>query len=237
MVSESGNKVQGRICVAIAEKSIEEALATAKKAEVDADVIEIRLDALEKATITPFVEGLSKPLLFTNRASWEGGAFEGSEEDRIAVLLKAVESKAAYVDIELRAEDRFREQLIAAAKKSGTKIIVSWHDFKETPTTQELISIFQMQYRTGADIGKISTMANTHYDVLRVLDLQIRSSELDFPLISFCMGRMGAISRIATVELGGYMTYAAPDNGKQTAPGQMPVSIMKSILQNFDHAN
>jgi 3-dehydroquinate dehydratase len=51
------------------------------------------------------------------------------------------------------------------------------------------------------------------------------------------MGAIGKISRLATTKLGGYMTYAAPDGGKETAPGQIPVSVIRDMLARLDHAD
>jgi 3-dehydroquinate dehydratase type I len=59
------------------------------------------------------------------------------------------------------------------------------------------------------------------------------AAENNFPLIAFCMGAIGKISRLATIKLGGYMTYAAPDEGKETAPGQMPVSVLRDMLSRL----
>jgi 3-dehydroquinate dehydratase-1/3-dehydroquinate dehydratase/shikimate dehydrogenase len=225
----------GKICVSIINDSVAEALAAAKAVENGADVIEIRLDTLKKPEIAPFMEQLTTPLLFTNRAQWEGGFYAGDEKSRTSLLLEAIDAKAAYVDIELQTEDTYRGEILTAARKSTTEVIVSWHNFAETPTTQELISVFQMMYRSGADIGKIVTMAHGYLDVLRVLDLQVQSSDMNFPLIAFCMGAPGAISRIATIKLGGYMTYSAPKSGKQAAPGQLAISDLQSILKKLNH--
>ncbi len=223
----------GKICVSIAAQTVEEAIAEAKRAGMLADVIEIRLDSLMDPELAPFFKEIEKPLLFTNRPVWEGGNFRGEESDRIGLLEEAVKKGAAYVDIELKTSLDLREKILDAAKESTTKIIISWHNFETTPSPQALASVFQTQYRSGANIGKIVTTANDFTDVLRVLDLQKFSAEMDFPLIAFCMGRVGVISRIATVELRGYMTYAAPDSGKRSAPGQLSVSTMKVILQGI----
>ena len=66
-----------------------------------------------------------------------------------------------------------------------------------------------------------------------MLNLQDEAATLGFPLIAFCMGRAGMISSIATLELGGFMTYAAPDNGPVTAPGQLPASVLRTILTSL----
>jgi len=226
-----------RLCVSIAGATTAEALALAKKSETVADVIEIRLDSMQHPEITPFLEELAKPVLFTNRPLWEGGACQDEEAKRIDLLIAAAAAGAAYVDIELNSPPELQTQLIAAAREKNCQTIVSWHDFKCTASTQALLTIFQRQYRSGAAIGKIVTTARSFQDVLRVLALQDEAAETGFPLIAFCMGKTGMISRVASTDLGGYMTYAAPDNGPLTAPGQLPASSIRRIFMELSHAD
>jgi 3-dehydroquinate dehydratase-1/3-dehydroquinate dehydratase/shikimate dehydrogenase len=229
------SQAQGLVCVAIAADAAAadpqaEVLEAARQAEALADVIEIRLDSI------PQPEIISRPLLFTNRPLWEGGLYDGDEGARTGLLLDAISAGAAYVDIEMKTAFDLRQEVIGRAREQQTRVIVSWHNFDETPSTVELEEIFNEQYASGAGIGKIVTMATTSEDVLRVLSLQLLAAEKDFPLIAFCMGRAGMISRLATLELGGYMTYAAPDSGRATAPGQLRVSTLRTMLQTLDGA-
>ncbi|MHB1184828.1 MAG: type I 3-dehydroquinate dehydratase [Desulfobulbia bacterium] len=226
-----------RLCVSIAGATPAETLALAKNSEAVADVIEIRLDSLTEPDIPFFLDNLSKPLLFTNRPTWEGGNCADEEKARINLLNKCAEAGAAYVDIELNADPTLATELIGAARANNCKTIVSWHDFKCTASSQALSEIFQRQCRSGADIGKIVTTARCFQDVFRVLALQEQAAELGLPLIAFCMGPAGMISRVATTDLGGYMTYAAPDNGPATAPGQLPASSLRRIFTELEHAD
>lgn len=227
----------GKVCVSIAERDLPRALGLAAKAVSLADVLEIRLDALAAPDFSPFLENLpGAALLFTCRPEWDGGGFRGSEENRVEILAAAAEAGAAYVDVELRTTDALRTALIKRAQRSGTKVIVSWHDFKTTASAQALVSILQEQFRSGADWGKIVTTARDFRDVLRVLSLQELAAEVDFPLCAFCMGPKGMISRIATLELGGVMTYAAANGGQVAAPGQLPLEAMRKI-QELLHAD
>jgi len=75
----------GEICVSVAANEVARALELAAKAAPKASVLEIRLDALAKPEIAPFVEKLAVPLLFTCRPEWEGGSFTGTEEERFAL--------------------------------------------------------------------------------------------------------------------------------------------------------
>lgn len=220
----------GKICVSIAEKDLSRALLVAAEAASLADVLEIRLDALPVPDFGPFIEHFpGVALLFTCRPEWEGGGFRGSEVARVEILAAAAGAGGTYVDIELRTAEELRTQLIKEAQRGGAKVIVSWHDFKTTASTQALVSVLQEQCRSGADWGKIVTTPRDFCDVLRVLSLQELAVEIGFPLCAFCMGRIGVISRIATQELGGVMTYAAPDGGQSAAPGQLSVTAMRRI--------
>ena len=223
------------ICVSVAGKDISEAIDIARQSESLADVIEIRLDSLPRPQVAPFIEHLAKPLLFTNRPEWEGGSFKGEETARIEVLRQAVQHDCALVDLELRAAPALRAELLdTLLQHPRTSLIISWHDFEATPAAAELDEILLQQMESGAHIGKIVTYARDYRDVLRILNLQTMAAENGFRLIAFCMGEAGRISRLATTRLGGYMTYGAPDRGRETAPGQIRVSVLKDILERID---
>ncbi len=224
---------RGRICVSIGLNDINEALAAAKEAEDVADVIEIRLDVLSSPEVKAFTQSLTTPLLFTYRPVWEGGFYEGKEADRLDRLVEAVREGAAYVDLELLAPVESFEKLSDALNHSTTKLIVSNHNFEITPTSAELVKTFEEMQKRGADIGKLITTANSHLDVLRVLQLLADAENADFPLIAFCMGQAGVISRLATLELGGYMTYCARNHQEATAPGQIPAETFREVLDTL----
>jgi 3-dehydroquinate dehydratase-1/3-dehydroquinate dehydratase/shikimate dehydrogenase len=213
------------------------AIQAARKVQALADVIEIRLDSLTAPAIEPLLQAIDVPLLFTCRPDWEGGLYHGPEEKRLALLMQAVQCQAPYVDIELRSGQSTVEPLCEAARKNRTQVIISWHDFNSTPDQAELADILARQHDSGAHIGKIVTMAHDFRDVLRVLQLQEEAHRKEFPLIAFCMGSAGMISRLATLELGGFMTYAAPDAGEATAPGQLAVADLRSCFRTFRHAD
>ncbi len=225
------------LCVSIACHTMDQTLAVMQAAASNADLLEIRLDGLVAPDCAALVKAAPKPLLFTNRPVWEQGAWRGVEDSRVLLLQEAVRAGGAYVDLELRADLELRDRLLQTVRDQDAQLVLSWHDFTGTPSSKALESIFQEQYRSGAHIGKIVTMANSFQDVLRVLALQSLAAEMDFPLAAFCMGRAGMISRVATLELGGCMTYAAPDDGAKTAPGQLAAGVLRRILQDIDHAD
>lgn len=226
----------GKICISIAGNDTNDLIAAAKQAQSKADIIEIRLDGLDKANPARCVKEINSSLLFTNRPVWDGGRYDGSEDERLQLLMKAVQSGADYVDIELQTGKADIQLLLDEVRESNCKVIISWHNFEETPSRDVLEEILDRQRNSGAHIGKIVTMAHDFTDVLRVLELQEAAHEKHFPLCAFCMGQTGMISRLATLKLGGFMTYAAPDSGETTAPGQLTVSTIKEMMQNFNES-
>jgi len=224
-----------RICVSIAGVDIDQAIAAAQAAADQAQVIEIRLDTLKNPEVAPFFEAIKTPLLFTNRPTWEGGECKDDEDRRIRPLLAAIEQQAAYDDLELRSPRTSRDLLLKAAAKSKSKIIVSWHNFDKTPEPAELAVILDQQRKSGCHIGKMVGMAHNQSDALKMLALL--NNDPEFPLISFAMGRPGTISRLATTRLGGFMTYAAPDQGNATAPGQIRAGKLIKMLKDLDHGH
>ncbi|RWX44642.1 3-dehydroquinate dehydratase [Candidatus Electrothrix communis] len=156
---------RGKICVSLAGADVAVLAAQASQVVDRADVIEVRLDSMRHPDVAACCAALDKQLLFTNRPSWEGGAFSGSEEQRIEPLLQAVQQQAAYVDCELRAESSLRRQLLEAMSGGPTRMILSWHNFETTPPQAELeevlVQMMESGARTGKVVGKIVTTAQS----------------------------------------------------------------------------
>ncbi|MCI5113750.1 MAG: type I 3-dehydroquinate dehydratase [Candidatus Electrothrix sp. AW1] len=236
MQQEKQGEKQGKICVSVAGPDVETICHQVEPLEPlleRVDVVEIRLDSMVKPDIYGCRSLLQKPLLFTNRPVWEGGAFDGTEEKRIDPLLEAIQQDVAYVDFELRADQRLRQQLLAAADMTSTQIVLSWHNFENTPPQAELDKVLAQMMENDAPagkiIGKIVTTAHTWEDALRVLWLQEQAKAANFRLSCFCMGDPGRITRLATLYLGGYMTYICLHDAQATAPGQLSLKQLKKL--------
>lgn len=223
-----------RICVAIGEANEDLAISLAQGAANGlADVVEVRIDYIEKPDVEKITQSVECPLLFTNRANWEGGLFFGEEERRVELLEHSIMSGASYVDLELKSPKSSLNRLQTALIDRPTKLIVSSHDFEKTGSSKDLIDILKEMKDCGADIGKIITTANDHHDALRVLQLQVEANKLNLPLIAFCMGEQGMITRLATCDLGGYMTYCSIGSATSTAPGQILAQDVRKIFSLF----
>lgn len=228
-------------CVSILERGFTDLVEKVRSLSGISDLIEIRLDGLpsREFSIEPrHIHALKEaggdlPLLFTNRRLAEGGHFQGDDLRRIEWLRQCVENGGDLIDVELMTPDSLRQDLIIQAKKHGVKSVVSYHDFNETPPRVKLSEILAEALKTNCDIVKIVTTATRPRDLLAILSLYEEADDSDVKLIAFSMGHLGSITRIFSLILGAPFTYCAPQRESATAPGQMDISTMKTLLEEF----
>lgn len=238
MAGQAQQKVlsrRGQLCLSLAEENVAALIRTVEAVVHLADLVEIRLDSMQQPDIAPFIARyVNVPVLATNRPQWEGGYYAGSEEQRLLQLEAAMQAGAAYVDIELRTEPALRDILLAKAGTLGVWSVVSWHDFTGTPDDKTLQNIVHAMQRSGARSGKIVTTAETPADVVRLLALLNEAAAASFPLSAFAMGETGSISRLATLYLGGHISYASVDEAYGTAPGQISLGRLRALCELFE---
>src|SRR3989339_252245 len=218
-----------RICISVGAETNEKVISEIKKCS-NADIIELRLDYIKNPNLKSLLKA-KKPLIITNRKKSEGGFFPGSEKERLKLLKEAVKLGADYVDIELSSGKKAIGDLIKI--KGKTKLIVSWHNFKETPDAGKLSRIYSDIKKLNPDLVKIVTYANNITDNFRVFKLIKKAKRERTEIISFCMGEKGEISRVLTTIYGGFLTFAALSKEKATAPGQLSIDELDSY--NFKH--
>jgi 3-dehydroquinate dehydratase type I len=217
-------------CIPIIAQDTEEALKKMGSAGRIADVLEIRLDLMDSFDIPTIVAAAEKPVLITYRSVSEGGKGKDSPEKVAGHLISAMEAGADLVDVELSMPPEIRNRILTAGVKS--EIVISTHITTGTPPGAELERLLMESAATGGDIVKIVTMARSWEDNLRTLELVNRAKE-NIRIISFCMGTLGRMSRVFSVLMGAYMTFASLGPGQESADGQIPIDRMKEITGFF----
>jgi len=208
------------ICVSIAESDFETCVNRIKEEQL----AEVRLDAGDfTAEQVKVIFSQSIPLIATCRD------VPFLHEKRQSIIEQAITSGASYVDIEIESDPAYREALVKTARDNNCTIIISYHNFKETPSAEELAGIVLKAKKYGADIVKIACMVNSAEDNYTLLQLY----PAEFLLVAIGMGDKGMISRIMAPVLGAPFTFASPDKGIPTAPGQISKTAMKNLIQHI----
>jgi 3-dehydroquinate dehydratase-1 len=78
------------LCVTVAGPAMDD-LRRSRDAVTGADLIELRLDLVDRPDVAGALHGRRTPVIVTCRAQWEGGGFTGSEEERRRILELALE--------------------------------------------------------------------------------------------------------------------------------------------------
>ncbi len=211
-----------------------------------AELIEWRADFYSDALIVQKVEETIKalrhiigdiPLIFTIRTDAEGGKIHISGADYSNLLtFVAGMGEADIIDVELFKDGADIAELVQNIHALDAFVIMSNHNFQETPEKEEIIRRLCLMQELGADLPKIAVMPNSPADVLILLCAteEMAMKHAAKPLVTMSMGGLGSISRLSGEVFGSSMTFGSA--GKSSAPGQISVNELKHCLQTI-HAS
>jgi 3-dehydroquinate dehydratase/shikimate dehydrogenase len=186
-----------------------------------ADLVEVRLDSVRDPDADAAVTGRSVPVIVTCRPRWEGGHFDGSEDERLALLRRAWQLGAEFVDIEHAAP--FAGTFLA--ETGGRRVILSVHDFSGVPG--DLESRIAAMRQTGASVIKVAIRVARLTDTLRLFDLH--RTLAGRPFVAIGMDAPGIPTRVLAARIGSCWTYA----GNGWAPGQLSAAQLRNEFR-FD---
>ncbi|PYL73137.1 MAG: hypothetical protein DMF26_14945 [Verrucomicrobia bacterium] len=172
------------------------------------DLFELRLDRL--AGMADQVENvlpkLRTPLIITARDPHEGGANKLRLRQRRDLLARFL-NHADYMDVELRSARALRS-LLTLAEKKNVRRIISFHNFKTTPSARILAAKAREARSQAADIFKVATRTDTPTELGRLVEF-MTSSRLDLAVAVMGIGKLGAISRVLLSRAGSVLIYAS----------------------------
>ena len=217
----------GKICISICSRNADELFEKIASTEERADVIELRFDCLDPAEVGAALEGLpriSKQYLVTYRPSEQGGRRVLPLAQRIMFWKSAVRALAGrdfLVDFEADIDFPFGF--------GGGRVIRSHHFFGGSPdnlrhTYFELAEINGEVVKIAADCGDIT-------DTIKIWKLLGTAEKAEGSVIPIAMGEAGKWTRILGPAYGAFMTYAALDEGEETAPGQISAADMIDVFR------
>jgi len=214
-----------KICIPIVDENTEEIIETVRKIKlIGADLVEWRADFFKD------IELFDIPIIFTVRTSVDGGKIDIDINDYVKINSFVLSLNLVdIIDIELSRGSQSVKKLIEIAKNNNVKTIVSNHR-NDTPIKDEIVEILIKMQDFNPDIIKIALTPHSNKDVLTLLSAMDDMTDIyaKIPVIAISMTNMGVISRICQEMFCSSITFASLE--KSSAPGQIQVSEMKTVL-------
>ncbi len=192
-----------------------------------ADMFEFRLDLIQEPPLSLLLSSTRKPIIATCRPKWESGSFVGTEAERMQILEAASLLGASYIDLELKTDKAFLKEFLN--RRGESKLILSHHQFAGKRI--DAATIYARMRAQGADIFKFAYAADDVSDIrhaIKFLGLAKRDGQ---KAIAIAMGDYGEPTRILYKKLNGWATYAATEDGKSAASGQISASELKQLYR------
>jgi 3-dehydroquinate dehydratase/shikimate dehydrogenase len=206
------------ICISIAQESRRLALADMLNAAPQCDLLEVRLDRFGKAPeLGELLAVKPKPVIMSCRRPRDGGLWEGSEDERLALLRQCIISKADYVEIELDVADQIRP--FPPARR-----VIAYTNRSETPAN--LAEIYAEAQTKHPDVIKLTTLARTPEEAWPLVQVLARPA---VPTVVVGLGRPGVMLSVLGAKIGAPWTYAALERGMEAYPGQPTVADLADV--------
>lgn len=115
----------------------------------------------------------------------------------------------------------------------NNQLILSYHNYKETPRPDYLTNMVNKVRRYNPDILKFACLCENNEDALILLNLLLRLKEQKLKYIVLGMGEAGLITRIAAILWGNEINYAPRNLREKSAAGQLTKKQLQLILEGI----
>ncbi len=202
------------ICIPIKVKTSTLLMKEIKEAQKKADIIEIWFDEVKitESALSQIFKIKKRPFIY-----------KITNAKNIKILTRF---KPEFLDIDYKTSKKNLEFIQKNFPKS--KKIISYHNFKKTPSKNQIKKVFTKIKNMAADIIKIAVTAKKFSDNLIVLEFLAKTSQKN-KIIALCMGQKGILTRVAGHLFGNYLMYAPLKEDKKTAKGQVEISKLKQL--------
>ena len=235
------DKSNPKICVPVMGENITEILSQSKKLiENGVEMIEWRADyfteLFDREKVREVLEKLREIttdtiLVVTVRSKDQGGKCTMPEEERKSLLIEMSQAHSAdLIDVEYFSYEN-PARLVERLHERGALVILSHHDFIETPGRDVMRTLLGGMTTIDPDIVKLAVMPNSMQDVSNLLSVTDLFCEAypGIPIITMSMGELGVISRIGGFVFGSCVTFAS-DGDAASAPVQLPYDDLEVII-------
>lgn len=202
------------ICISVSPESRTLAKVDLLNAAARCDLVELGLDHLIKEpNVSELLQDIPKPILISCRNKEQGGAWEGSEQERITLLRQAIVAGPAYIEIDL-------ETAKSIPRFGKTKRVISYTSL-DRPLTTNIDAIFEQAKKVNADVVKFTWPTPTLETAWPLLSAVSKKREI--PVVGLGLGRSGLTFSLLGRKYGSPWIYAALEKGMEAFDGQATV--------------
>lgn len=153
-------------------------------------------------------------------------------ESRRQSLIDTIAKSLSFLDMDLTTQTSDLEY--RCRHHPQLKTITSYHNYRETPCSEELELIVSKIKSYQPTICKIATLCNSHGDALRLMQLTLTLRQEGSRFLVMGMGQYGKISRICGTLWGNEMAFAPLTREEASAPGQLTLAEFKAVIDILD---
>ncbi|MFO1020873.1 MAG: type I 3-dehydroquinate dehydratase [Planctomycetales bacterium] len=207
------------ICISVTPRSRQLARVDILNAARQADLVEICLDHLIKEpNVTELLEGAGKPIIVSCRSKQQGGAWEGTEEERQTLLRQAIVAQPDWIELDL--------DMAAKIPRFGkTKRLISVTQYDRPLSNLE--AFYEQAIAQKADAVKFAGPTLSLEQAWPMLAAV--SKRRDIPVVAQGLSRAGITMSLLGAKYGSPWIYAALEKGMELYPGQPTVTELEEI--------
>ncbi len=216
-----------KLCISICARTAEELFEKIQIAADTADVIEVRFDCLSPGEVPQVLANLSKiraQYLFTFRPSEQGGKRVLTLAERVKFWVAASKHLA---NTDYLVDHEF--DISSGYGVPDERTVRSVHYFNGLP--RDLLINHDMIESLSGSILKVAATTSDAAEAIplwKLLAEQVRNGERFIPI---AMGEAGKWTRILGLAHGAFMTYASPNDGAETAEGQLSADELIEVFR------
>lgn len=186
-------------------------------------LVEFRLDLmkLNYTEIEKLIKEFSDKIILTPK-------HKIFEKETLELIGKSINYGVKYIDFDYQSINSVPEISDFKAKLSG-HLIISYHNFIETPSNEQLNFLIKDIELQKPEIIKICCKVNNINDIIRLLKLYNDYPQLG--LIAFDLGENASLTRVLAKLKGAPFIYASIDEENKTEPSQISYDNILKLME------